>query len=650
MNNGEKNCVDSKQKIRDRGKGVDQSELTIIPAKVSSFEGSNGDRRTAAYVRVSTYADAQTLSFELQKNYYADYIRNQPGWVMVDTYADEGISGTQIKRREGLKKLLADCRAGKIDYIITKSISRFARNTAECLSMIDELKNLKPPVGIIFENENIDTLSGASGLVLSIYAALAEGESQNKSDAMNWSIETRFAKGIFLTPELIGFDKDEDGKLIKNPDEALTVKLCFYLFLAGFSTSTIAEILTELERKTGYNKLHNKKPGVVPEFNTVWTSSTVVSVLRNERHCGDILARKTFTPNFKTHKARKNRGERTQVIKHGDHEEIVSREVFEAVNNKLDHMMGKKDRPHPIMKVIDGGVLTGYVPVDRTWRGFSEEDYMTASQSAYDEGNATTTVEEITPSITEADNKTSSRLAGFKVASAQLFNTKTYPAVTISNSKIRFNSACLKKFEDVEYVELLFNPVKKCIAVRPCDENNPNAIRWGKLCDGKWTVMEKSCKGFAKPLFNIMNWDEDIRYRMRGGFQSEGDNRLMVFDLEDTEKEARVPIEDIPTEPEVLEEPSESSVDISNEVGDLHSEEKPQKTKYKIVSTYDSHNQFGRTVLEEQRYLERFHYAGDWEVLRPAREVVGISPVSEDEIVNLLHEATEIIETLRKTG
>ena len=613
--------TDTKQKIRDRYRGVDSSQLTIIPAKPPKSAVDGGIKRVAPYIRVSTDSDEQTSSYELQKNYFTEYVNAQPGWVLVDIYADEGISGTQINHREGLQRLLDDCRAGKIDYIITKSISRFARNIVDCLNMIEELRNLNPPVGVIFETDHIDTLGGNDSLLLSILASLAEAESRNKSEIMNWSIENRFSRGIFLLPELIGFDKDEDGNLVINDDEADTVRLCFYLFIAGFQLSEIAELLTEMGRKTGFNKQHNKKPGVEPEYNTNWTSNSVLDILRNERHCGDVLARKTFTPNFKNHKSKKNRGERQQVKKYGNHEAIVSREVFEAANRKLDMCTGKQDRSYPIMKVIDDGALRGFVPVDRTWSGFSSEDFKVASQSVY--GG-----EEINEDCASSNE---SVLSNFQVVRAQLFSTRLYPAVTISKGKMRFNTACLKRFEDVEYVELLFNSVEKCLAVRPCEKSNPNAIQWGTLKEGKWIVKEKSCRGFSAPLYETMGWNEELRYRMRGSFMGDGDNKIMLFDLEEPEIIERVLVEDIPTKPD---EP----------------ETEERKPKYKNVMTFNCHGVFGHSYDEDTHFLERVHYAGNWDVLRPAREVFGVNPITESEINALLQEAERIIDKLRVTA
>lgn len=613
--------TDTKQKIRDRYRGVDSSQLTIIPAKPPKSAVDGGTKRVAPYIRVSTDSDEQTSSYELQKNYFTEYVKAQPGWVLVDIYADEGISGTQINHREGLQRLLDDCRAGKIDYIITKSISRFARNIVDCLNMIEELRNLNPPVGVIFETDHIDTLGGNDSLLLSILASLAEAESRNKSEIMNWSIENRFSRGIFLLPELLGFDKDENGNLVINDDEADTVRLCFYLFIAGFQLSEIAELLTEMGRKTGFNKQHNKKPGVEPEYNTNWTSNSVLDILRNERHCGDVLARKTFTPNFKNHKSKKNRGERQQVKKYDNHEAIVSREVFEAANRKLDMCTGKQDRSYPIMKVIDDGALRGFVPVDRTWSGFSSEDFKVASQSVYDgeENNE------------DSSSSNESVLSNFQVVRAQLFSTRLYPAVTISKGKVRFNTACLKRFEDVEYVELLFNSVEKCLAVRPCEKSNPNAIQWGTLKEGKWIVKEKSCRGFSAPLYETMGWNEELRYRMRGSFMGDGDNKIMIFDLEEPEIIERVLVEDIPTQPD---EP----------------ETEERKPEYKNVMTFNSHGVFGHSYDEDTHFLERVHYAGNWDVLRPAREVSGVNPITESEINALLQEAERIIDKLRVTA
>ena len=514
MITGEVEAVDRKQKIRDRYKGVDISELEVIPAKIiEDLETSSVIRRVAAYIRVSTDNDEQTSSYELQKNYYTDYIQAQPGWVFVGIYADEGISGTSLEHRKGMQQLIEDCKAGKIDLVLTKSIARFARNIVDCLSVIELLKNLNPPVGVKFEADNIYTLDSNGRMILTILASVAEEESHSKSIIMNWSIDRRFSRGLFLTPALLGYDKDEEGNLVINPEEAQTVKVIYYLYLNGYSLTEIATLLMEYSRKTKLGRVE-------------WNPGTLAGVLANERHCGDVLARKTFTPNFLTHKSKKNNNDRTQYRQKNHHEAIVSREVFNAANHlRASRNYSKKNRPLPVLSVVEDGILRGYVPFDKDWTGFSAEEYREASESVMKEPDVTVT----------ADVKKRLDLTGYEIVRVQYFSTMQNPAMTISNGRLRFNTACLKKFENVEYVELLLNSVERCIAIRPCDKNNPNAIRWGRLKEGRWCASTLGCRGLAKTLFDIMEWDEDLRYRFRGQFLEQGDNKMMLFAFDEPE-------------------------------------------------------------------------------------------------------------------
>ena len=281
-----------KAKIRERYKGKLLDDVEIIPALPQpKLYDDNRVKRVAAYARVSTIDINQTTSYELQKNHYTDLIQKHEGWVFVDIYADEGISGTSLNHRDAFVRMIEDCKQGKIDLIVTKSVSRFARNTLDCLEYVRELKNLPNPVGIFFETENIYTLDSRSEMALSFIATMAQEESHIKSDIMNASIEMRFSRGILLTPVLLGYDKDENGRLVINEVEAKTVKLIFFLYLYGNTCQQIANILTEYGRKT--------KKG-----NTKWTAGTVLQVLQNERHCGDVLTRKTWTPNYLDHKSK----------------------------------------------------------------------------------------------------------------------------------------------------------------------------------------------------------------------------------------------------------------------------------------------------------------------------------------------------------
>ena len=201
---------EQKNRIRERYKGVDRSELEFIPAKPKEklFEDTT-EKRVCAYCRVSTDDVNQTSSYELQKNHYEDMIKEHQGWKLVGIYADEGISGTSLQHRDEFNRMIEDCKSGKIDLIVTKSVSRFARNIVDCIAKVRELANMVPRVGVFFETEHIYTLDNTSEMMLAVLSAAAQEESHTKSEIMNISIEQRFSRGIFLTPKLLGYDKDE---------------------------------------------------------------------------------------------------------------------------------------------------------------------------------------------------------------------------------------------------------------------------------------------------------------------------------------------------------------------------------------------------------------------------------------------------------
>lgn len=217
-----------KAKIRERYKGINPEEIEVIPA-LPQIRLDDPDRmqRVAVYARVSTDDPNQTSSYELQKNHYQDVVNSHMNWVLVDIYADEGISGTSLKHRDAFIRMINDCKAGKIDLIITKSVSRFARNVVDCIKHVRELAALTPPVAVLFETENIYTLNPNSEMSLSFISTLAQEESHTKSEIMNASIEMRFKRGIFLTPPLLGYDRDDDGNLVINEEETLPVSKGF---------------------------------------------------------------------------------------------------------------------------------------------------------------------------------------------------------------------------------------------------------------------------------------------------------------------------------------------------------------------------------------------------------------------------------------
>lgn len=234
--------------------------------KIAAASGEKDDGRilrVAAYCRVSTDDIDQVISIELQKNNYRDMIRANPKWKYAGTYVDDGFSGTNTEHRPAFNLMMKDAMAGKIDMIITKSVSRFARNLLDCIGWVRRLKEHEPPIPVFFEQEHLNTLDNTSNIILFVLAMVAEEESHMKSEAMLLSLEWRFSRGRFLTPALLGYDRVEvpDGHggrkkvLAVNEDEARTVRLMYYMLLSGSSPAEIAATLTELGRETGLRKV-----------------------------------------------------------------------------------------------------------------------------------------------------------------------------------------------------------------------------------------------------------------------------------------------------------------------------------------------------------------------------------------------------------
>ncbi len=507
-----------KAKIRERYKGKLLDDVEIIPALPQpKLYDDNRVKRVAAYARVSTIDINQTTSYELQKNHYTDLIQKHEGWVFVDIYADEGISGTSLNHRDAFVRMIEDCKQGKIDLIVTKSVSRFARNTLDCLEYVRELKNLPNPVGIFFETENIYTLDSRSEMALSFIATMAQEESHIKSDIMNASIEMRFSRGILLTPVLLGYDKDENGRLVINEVEAKTVKLIFFLYLYGNTCQQIANILTEYGRKT--------KKG-----NTKWTAGTVLQVLQNERHCGDVLTRKTWTPNYLDHKSKKNRQNLEQRRWKNQHDAIISRADFMAVQELIRNAKYGNKGFLPELRVVDEGILKGYVSVNPRWAAFLAKDYIEASSSILDiQENKN---EEVKIEVQGGDFD----LRKYQVARSQFFDRSNIVSMTFSINNIIFSTECIKKMPKNQFVEMLINPCKKMFAVRQCKKDEcRNAVQWSKRKGDLFLTRVISGAAFIPTIYEIMNWNVNHKYRLRGEVHTNGNEVLITFNMTETE-------------------------------------------------------------------------------------------------------------------
>lgn len=522
--------ADQKNKIRKRYKGVSLDELDVIPAlpQEDIFAVEN-EQRVAVYARVSTDDPRQTSSYELQKNHYHDVISKSPNWKLVQIYADEGISGTSLQHRDQFKLMIEDCKQGKIDLIVTKSVSRFARNVVDCIGYVRELLALPHPVGVFFETERLNTFDPKSEMVLSFMATLAQEESHTKSEIMNASIEMRFRRGIFLTPILLGYDHDEDGNLVINEEESKIVKLIFMMYLNGCTCQEIADTLTELGCMT--------KKG-----NTVWSPGSILQILQNERHCGDVLAHKTYTPNYLNHKSKKNMQNRPQYRKRNHHEAIISRDDFIAVQRLISNAKYGNKGLLPELKVIPDGVLKGFVSINPRWAGFKEDDYINASASVY---NGTEQ-----PSASSAPVEVQSGdfdLRGYEIARSQFFDSTDRITVTFSQGDIRFSCPAVRRLES-PLVELLMHPQKRILAVRSAGKECRNAMQWSKKKNGISFPRGISGTAFLPTLYSLLGWKDDCRYRITGIKRGKGNDTILLFNL--TEPEIFIPNDSVSSLPE----------------------------------------------------------------------------------------------------
>ncbi len=276
--------------------------------------------RVAAYCRVSTNHEEQESSLETQISYYEKLISERYDWQLVKIYAERS-SGTQLKKRPEFMKMLKACKSGKIDLILTKSISRFGRNTLDTLKTLYELFNLG--VKVYFEKENLNNYDKEMRVMMGIYAGFAQEESKNMSDNIKWGIRERMREGkvCINCTRFLGYDKDENGRLVVVESEAVVVRKIFELYLNGWGVRKIKKYLEENGIKTVTGK-------------NVWSTSTIDRILSNEKYVGDVLMQKSFTEDFLTGKRKKNEGELAMYFIENDHEAIVSRDVFKKVQER----------------------------------------------------------------------------------------------------------------------------------------------------------------------------------------------------------------------------------------------------------------------------------------------------------------------------
>ena len=351
-----------------RGNGV----IVIPPQKRREIAAEPPKLRVAAYCRVSTQEEQQIGSFDMQIHHFTKRIEANPQWQLVEIYQDEGISATTVEKRLGFQKMITDAVDGKIDLILTKSISRFGRNIVDILDNLRTLSALNPPVSVEFETEGITyTGDGRNNLLISLLAALAEMESQQKSEAIKAGIRWRMAEGIykFSVQNTLGFYRDHFGRLVIEPTEARIVEYIYESCLEGATPAEIAAALTEQGIKS-------------PMGNDLWSAGTVRSILRNEKYCGDALMQKTYTKDFRTHKSVKNT-DLNMYFKENHHTAIIKKEDWLKVQKLLSE---RHTSPHKaklrflsnrfVAHRVKDGLFKGYLILDSRWSPAERQEFM----------------------------------------------------------------------------------------------------------------------------------------------------------------------------------------------------------------------------------------------------------------------------------
>ena len=300
----------------------------------------------ASYCRVSTDKEDQANSFEAQQRYFKEYIARQPDWELYDVYADEGITGTSTKKRAQFNQMINDARLGKFQLIITKEVSRFSRNILDTISYTRELRALG--VGVLFMNDGISTLEPDAELRLSIMGSIAQEESRKTSARVKWGQTRQMERGVVFGRSMLGYDV-KDGKMTVNPEGAEVVKLIFHMY--GVEKKGTSVIAREL-RNRGIRSYSG---------NTNWAGSHIIKILRNEKYVGDLLQKKTYTPDYLTHAKKYNHGEEPMIVLTDHHEPIIDRELWDIVQSELKrrNLHGEQSSGHANRYIFSGKIKCG---------------------------------------------------------------------------------------------------------------------------------------------------------------------------------------------------------------------------------------------------------------------------------------------------
>lgn len=503
------------------------SDIEVIPITKKDRELLKVQEETvnvALYSRVSTSSLEQATSIALQEVSFEDIQKIHPNWKLVKQYTDDGISGTSIDRRQAFKEMIKDAHTGMFDLIVTRSVSRFARNLRDCVDTYQKLAKLPHPVYIYFVSNNLITNGKGeqSEMILQFMAMIAQEESRMKSEIMMGSVEQRYNSGKFLLTKCLGYDRIRESKtvppmLIVNEEEAPTIKYMYGLLLAGHTCKAIASILMEEKRKT---KLGNTK----------WTAATVMAVLENEKYYGAVIGRKTYSYDFLEHKRRKNTGQLRRYKKEGHHEPIVSKDVWMFAQKIIETQRKKRGgQISRTLHVIQEGILRGFVVIDRAWFGSSIDDYIEANRIVYAEVRER-------PKQIKFGTVSNFDLTGYESVSTLMFSNNDRPTMLFDYNTVIFNKMSLKRMQETEEIELLFNPKTFEIAVRSANKTIKTAVKWGCVSNrGNFIPYKTTLGSFTAILFDYMQWNGEYKYKLYGKCREHDGEKLLFFSLRDIE-------------------------------------------------------------------------------------------------------------------
>lgn len=421
--------------------------------------------------------------------------------------------------------MIEDAKAKKIDLILTKSISRFARNVVDCLTNIRLLRNLRPPVSVYFDKERLDSLDEKAEVFLTMLASFAQEESRSISTNIKWATRSRMKAGTqkISTTSLLGYDTDDEGEMVIVTNEAEIVRTIYMSFDKGMHPAEIAEKLNALEIRTIKNN--------------PWTGESVKNILRNEKYCGDVLMQKTYTVDCLTHRTKKNEGEVEQYFIPDHHPAIIEREVWDKAQVRLEQIAGKRRRIRPKQQrliPLRKGVLLGFVPIRPTWKAVSFKRLETATEKVM----ALVGVEPEQVHIEyESEECKMEILKGFEVIN--LKQPKGESVMTVTSNSLKFNKATAVELNYAPYIKVLLNAKTRQIAIQPCSEKDPNAIKFSNEESKQTYAIGIKVPAIQVEFRRMLPFEDEnggkLSYTLNGTLHP--DEQVVIYDIGDVKPE-----------------------------------------------------------------------------------------------------------------